>query len=218
MGLDIYHCKATLEKPADLNPLSENFVTLSAIEGFDHEFEGFDVGIDYFQDYIQTLELPKTVHTFIFLKEGARSSKNIDYFLNSFSQSDYHIVDEPAIDITDYILEFKHQHGLSHLSTHQRQTRDWYLVHLCEQFHTKGFYYEEVGYQRKGMNQHFSGKFYHQENYRFTAQSDFAFALSCVDYYWPEDTKEEIEQRIALFKHDFVDTYETNRSWMHVSY
>lgn len=62
MGLDITHYKATLERPQVLHPASGNFMTEKEFEEYREEF---DVGFDYFKDYIQLIDEPVQLKTII---------------------------------------------------------------------------------------------------------------------------------------------------------
>lgn len=207
MGLDIYHYKATLLKPKDLNPFSENYI-------LEENYEGFDVHFSYFNNYIQIIDVPKTIKTLIFaLKESELDEiKNfLNYEYDFFYESN-------ILNINNVADRFIIQNHLEGSLLHKWETPKWIGFHVFEWEKKSGFYFEEVGYQRKGMNERFRERFYSASNYYYTQKEDFEFALSCVDFYWDNDTQEEVEQRKRQFKADFLDKYEDKRSWMNTSW
>ena len=208
MGLDIYHCKATLVKPKDMNPFSDNYF-------IEDEFNVFDT-YDTLSGYIKQIEIPKTVRTLIFIKKESEIEE-VKAFLHRGGDRDF-FFEKDLSNIDRTVDQFIRQNHLEGCLRHKWEAPKWIGVHVFDwEVHT-GIYYEEAGYQRKGMNEQFSDRFYSDPIYCYTQKEDFEFALSCVDYYWTSDTAEEVDQRKKDFKRDFVDSYETGRSFMLVSY
>lgn len=82
----------------------------------------------------------------------------------------------------------------------------------------RGFYTQQLGYQRKGMNKRFRERFSHEETFIFTGKGNFDYAYKYVDYYWNDDTKEDVDLRMKNFKHDFIDKYIEGASFMVLDY
>ncbi|WP_221418046.1 hypothetical protein, partial [Fulvivirga kasyanovii] len=61
-------------------------------------------------------------------------------------------------------------------------------------------------------------RFCSSDTYHFALKEDFQFALSCVDFYWTEDTEDELKQRKQNFNTNFLDKYEYGASFLTVSY
>ena len=206
MGLDIYHYKATLLKPKDLNPFNRKYIS-------EDNYEGFDVHFSYFNNYIQIIDTPKTLKTLIFAKKESEFDE-----IKNFLKYDYDFFYEPNISNIDNVVDrFIIQNYLEGSLLHKWETTQWIGFNVFEWEKKSGFYYEKVGYQRKGMNERFGEHFNSYSNYCYTQKADFEFALSCVDFCWDDDTQEEVEQRKWQFKADFIDKYEEKRSWMHIS-
>lgn len=82
----------------------------------------------------------------------------------------------------------------------------------------KGFFYDEVGYQRKGMNNLFYDTF---KKYLFWGErKDFDLAFECVedDYYIDYLGQEVDTEAKAQFKTDFVDKFVFGQSILCVSF
>ena len=213
MGLDIYHFKATLTKPTDIGYNGWEFYTES-------RFEGFDVGFDYFRDYIQEIEVPEDFpqKSFMFVKKEA----DLDAVKKSFCNeegSNIVLYEPDASNIDGIISRYMAENQLGNLHLRKRETKQWHLVQLYDIFRETGFYGEEIGYQRKGMNRHFYEYFdvTLDDIYCRTKKSDFEYALSCVDYCWKEDTEEIVAQRKRDFQANFVDSYKEGCSWLEIS-
>ncbi|HEX9061795.1 MAG TPA: hypothetical protein VF941_16575 [Clostridia bacterium] len=207
MGLDINHYKSVLQKPKGLNPFNHKYIS-------EDNYEGFDVNFGYFNNYVQIIDIPKTLKTLIF----AKKESEIDEIKN-FLKYDYDFFYEPNIlNIDNVVDKFIKQNHIEGSLLHKWEAPKWIGFNVFEWERKSGFYYEEAGYQRKGMNERFGERFNSDSNYRYTQKADFEFALSCVDFYWDDDTQEGVEQRKWQFKADFIDKYENNRSWMHISF
>lgn len=207
MGLDISHYKATLD------PLSlmETFKYKEYI--LERDFIYFDTTIQYFMPYLQKIKVPTVLVNLIFPKLGAQ----IDF------KSEY---EEPSIvmegigpkEFQLYVDAYIQKNKLSQALMRRYEMDDYWLFEFSTFEKKLGFYYDQVGYQRKGMNGMFSDRFCNNDIYNYTQRKDFNFALSCVDFYWQSDTQEMVENRKMQFKKEFVDAYEDRRSWMNVSY
>ncbi len=207
MGLDIYHYKATLQKPKDLNPSSENYI-------LEENYEGFDVDFSYFNKYIQLIDIPKILRTLIFAKKESELEEIKNFFkceYDFFYESNFLSINK----VVDGFIIRNHQEGSL---LHKWETPKWIGFHVFELEKKSGFYYEEVGYQRKGMNDRFAERFYSDSIYCYTKKEEFEFALSCVDFYWDDDTQAEVKKRKRQFKSEFLDNYEDKRSWMNTSW
>jgi hypothetical protein len=208
VGLDITHYKATLDKPLRIEPFNRKFI-------LEEEFVGFDVEFEYFQNFIQNVDTPEILETVIFPKREYEIDE-VKQFLNN---EQYHYLFEKNVgNINLRIDNFITANNLTKAIVHNWETDKWFGFHIYEYKKQVGFYFEEVGEQRKGMNDNFWKRFSSDNIYCFTKSEDFAYALTCIDFYWDVDTKEDIEIRKKMFKENFVDKYELNRSWMSLSY
>lgn len=205
MGLDITHFKATLQRPKTVDLFSEIFVTLE-------EYEGFDTSFKYFESSIQKIDKPIILKTLIFPKR----ENQIDEIERTFLKYDEYEVlfEKNKDDIFKTVNIYKETESLKATLLHEWETTDWFGFHFFIFEKVDGFYFEEVGYQRKGMNENLWTRFSSENTYNYTKKEDFEFALTCVDYYWKSDQKEEVENRRQLFKENFVDKYELNKSWI----
>lgn len=84
----------------------------------------------------------------------------------------------------------------------------------------EGFYFKEVGHQRKGMEPEFMDRFYkiEEEIYNFALKEDFDYAMNCVI----ESEKLSIQKVPSTlkkeFKTKFIDTFENGASFISLSY
>jgi len=212
MGLDIYHYKATLTKPDNLDPFYEDYIIL------EESYNGFDVNFVYFKDYIQTVEVPNALRTLIFVKNHDDLDEVKDFFHREADEYDFFF--EPIFENIDSVVDqFRMQNKLKELFLHRWEAPKWIGFHICEYERKIGFYCYVVGHQRKGMNKRFYGHFDNSDRINcYTKKVDFEYALSCVDFYWDSDSEEEVGQRKKQFKTDFLDKYEYRRSWMLCSF
>lgn len=91
-------------------------------------------------------------------------------------------------------------------------------ISFGEQVIKKGFFYDEVGYQRQGMNKLFYDTF---KKYLFWGKKiDFDLALECVgeDFYIDCWGQEAVAETKAIFKTDFVDKFVFGQSILCVSF
>ncbi|MCE7995654.1 MAG: hypothetical protein HEP71_26990 [Roseivirga sp.] len=209
MGLDIYHEKATLLRPRFIGPGE----TPGIIED---EFSGFDVPFSYFDKFIQKIDCGKRIQSAIIVDDPSKLDKARDWFKNS----DVAIImledgDQPEIKVKQWAVK----QGFDKLLQHTWRGLHWKVIDYYELEQRVGFYTDEVGYQRKGMNAMFWEHFGELEHiYNFTSRQDFEYALTCVDFYWEGDTQEEVEKRKLLFKKTFVDQYKKGESILSLSY
>ena len=206
MGLDITHYKATLQRPKLIDPFNRHFITVK-------DFEGFDTSIEYFDKNLQLVDDPIILKTIIFPKRE-NEIQEVKEFLK---YDEYEFLFEKDLnEINNTINLYQERNFLTKTLLHKWEAPKWFGFHFYEYEKVDGFYFEEVGYQRKGMNENFWTRFASENINSFTKKEDFDFALTCVDYYWDDDQKEEVENRKQIFKENFVDKYETNKSWISV--
>jgi hypothetical protein len=206
MGLDITHNKATLKRPEKLDPFNRNFI-------IEQEFEGFDTDFEHFKSSVQMIDVPTTLKTLIFPKRESE----IDEVKNFLNCDEYvYLFEQNVQDIEKSVGRYIQANFLTNNFLHSWTTDKWFGFHIYKLDKQIGFYFEEVGYQRKGMNSKFWSRFGIEDINCFTKKEDFEFALTCVDYYWDIDTKQEVDLRKQLFKEAFVDKYEAYRSWINI--
>jgi len=207
MGLDITHRIATLKRPEILTPSHTDFV-------LEDEFEGFDVDFNYFRNYIQEIDTPEILETLIFPKEENKIEE-IKKYLNHVT---HFLFEKNRENIEKSLLNFISKNQLTGNLIYSWDSFDWTGFYIFKIKKQTGFYYEEIGEQRKGVNQDFWKRFSSDDIYNFTKKDDFEYAHKCVDFYWPSDTHEEVEIRKKMFRENFVDKYEPNKSWLSLSY
>jgi hypothetical protein len=211
MGLDIIHYKATLERPEELHPVSENYMTKCVFEEW-----GFTEDFEHFKDCIQLIDAPVKLQTIICVK----NESELEEISNMFVPGEGYVVlfDPDLSKLEERVAAHLEKDGLSGNLIWRWNTQRWvgFQVYLLEK--VPGFYFKEVGYQRKGMNNRFWTRFRSETVFDFAEQEDFDFAFSCVDYYWDNDTEDEVIRRKQLFKKYFVDQFEAGKSWMSLSY
>jgi len=201
MGLDIYHYKATLIRPENLHPVSENYITESSFEE-----EGFDVDFSHFKDCIQIIDVPVTLKTIICPKEES-AIEYVTEFLGKYEDTQI-MFDPDLANLPKLVEEYKEKNELKESQLHRWETPLWIGFDIVAFEQQTGFYFEEVGYQRKGVSSHFWTRFKSETVYCFTNKEDFDFACSCV----------EINERKRLFQECFVDQFEAGKSWMELNY
>lgn len=209
MGLDITHRKATLKRPEKLDPFHRDYI-------LENEFEGFNVNFNYFDKYIQEIDTPEILETLIFPKKQDEIQKVKDFLKK---HGEYHFLFENTRkDIDANVADFILKNNLSGSLIHNWDAPDWIGFDVFKMKKQTGFYFEKAGEQRKGMNEHFWERFLSDEIYYYAKKEDFEYALKCVDFYWSDDTEEKVEERKRLFKENFVDKYERNKSWLNLDY
>jgi hypothetical protein len=208
MGLEITHYKATLQRPLIIEPFNVKQI-------LEDEYEGFDVNINYFENFIQKIDKPEILETIIFTKR----ENEIEEVMKFLNCEDYHyLFENETSKISQRIEQFVRDRKLDGNLIHSWETDKWYGFHVYRHIKQIGFYFEEIGEQRKGMNENFWKRFVSNKTFCFTKKEDFDFALTCVDFYWQDDSNEDVELRRKLFEDNFVKKYELNRSWMSLSY
>ncbi len=120
MGLDIYHYKATLNRPLKIDPFSENFITES-------EFDGFDVPFDYFQNCIQIIDTPETLETIIFAKRENEMDE-----VKSFIKDDsiHFLFEKEKLNLNKRVDEFITKNKLNGSLIHSWETGSWFGFHI----------------------------------------------------------------------------------------
>lgn len=211
MGLDITHYKATLEKPQTTDPTS---ICGETREGYND----FNVPFEHFKQYIQEIDYPNILNTVIIVmqeyqlnhvKEFFKDS-NYTFFLKTNEEEFNNLLTKHEIE-NDLIGLHKHMND-------QVLGAKWIVLDYYEILKKEGFYYEEVGYQRKGINSKFWDRFSSEDIYNFALKEDFEYAYSCIDYYWSSDTSEIVKLRKEDFKKNFIDNFESGASFLSLSY
>jgi hypothetical protein len=95
---------------------------------------------------------------------------------------------------------------------------EWSTYSFMKKVRVKGVYYEEAGYQRKGMNDAFYEEF--RKHMLWGRREDFERAYECVggDWYAQHWGAEAVERMKANFKRDFLDSFEEGRSLLCVCF
>lgn len=208
MGLDITHYKATLQKPADLNTFEKKYIIES-------EFDGFDVNFDYFSKFIQQIEIPQVLNTIIFPK----SVNEIENIKSKYNDEKYLIFYEKDFTNFNNIIDrFIIDNYLDGVNVKSFDNDKYISFDIFKVITANGFYFEEVGYQRKGMNKNFWDKFINDKTYCYTNKEYFEFVLSCIDNNRYKDSFNDFDNTTKLFKENFIDKYELNCSWMELNY
>lgn len=221
MGLDISHCKATLVKPQTSDP----WQLLGSCQ-FTDDFLYFDVPVNHFSGFIQEIEYPNFLRSLVIIhgrdkEEHTRFHFNYpddaSHLRNEFS----FIIDEKDGRLDHEIALFEKQNGLDSLLKHPGEPNwdiSWHIITYYEILRKEGFYHEDAGYQRRGMNKEFDKRFKRDDIYKFALREDFEFAYTCVDFCWPQDTEKEVEIRRQNFKKNFLDNFEFGASFMWLGY
>jgi hypothetical protein len=209
MGLDISHIKAVWKIPATTDPNGWGTV-------WEEDYTGFNVGFNHFSKYIQKVDRAFIVQTIIIVEE----QKYLEETIAWFQKYDYPILfkdSEASLQKQINLLEsHNHLHKLNkHLNTTPAR---WNVLDYYEVTRATGFYTEDIGYQRKGMNDKFWNRFYSEDVFNFALPEDFAFAYDCVDHCWPSDTEEDVRLRRLNFRQQFLETYEFGASYLALSY
>ncbi|RAV99189.1 hypothetical protein [Pseudochryseolinea flava] len=208
MGLDIYHCKASLERPEESALFAGDAYIL------EEDYSYFDVDFHYFAPFSQMIDVPRIGKT-IYFPKSARYADMIKKSVLIDDKCEILLVPN-EIEMVDRLEAFVERNHLSHLLRHRFDMLGWTQFDLYDHESKFGFYSLEVGYQRKGMRpDKFWKRFMSDDVYNFTTRDDFEYALSCVENrVFPPSGHNQIH----LFKRDFVDAYEQNRSWLALSY
>lgn len=191
MGLDITHYKATFEKCDDEEffKIGSDLQDENGIET-KHSFKDFNVDFYYFEKYIQIIDIPKGINQLLI---DLNKSNNLDY--------ENEINDFEKRNNLNVFKKRKFVNSNTNLGT----------IYYYELEKMEAFYFKEVAYQRKGMNQEFYNKFCNGKYYYFALKEDFEYAFSCLD-------DKENSEKINYFKENFIDNYEHGSSFLSVSY
>lgn len=208
MGLDITHCKATLERPEHSSPSCWPAV-------YRESFEGFNVPFSHFDRYVQEVDCPRIIETAILVKQ----EKYLQEVKDWFSEDRFRIIfSGNDLQISNQLIDFERDKKLSNYNKSFHDTEKWKVLDYYEILKKEGFYYQECGEQRKGVNDRFWDRFRSTEISDFALKEDFEFAWSCVDYYWKNDTEEIVRERKENFKKNFIDNFELGASFLSLSY
>ena len=216
MGLDITHYKATLKLPEN-SELINIGGQIRGIVGAEirESFSDFNVPFEHFDNYIQLIDCPIVTDTVIIVED----IEKVEYVTNHFSNSDYKILlrnDNLEQNLKDYekekdIKELGKHYGSSILN-------EWKVLNYFRTERKEGFYYHQVGYQRKGMNENFWKRFCNDDIYEYALKDDFEYANKCVRSKQLYEPKADFELRKESFKKQFLDNYENGASFMSLSY
>ena len=216
MGLDITHYKATLELPENSELINIGGEIRGMVGAETREsFSDFNVSFEHFKNYIQLIDCPIVLDTVIIV-EG---KNNIEYVTNHFSTSDYKILlnDE---SLSQNLNEYENEKGFKDLKKHFGKSvlNKWIVLSYYKIEKREGFYYHQVGYQRKGMNEKFWNRFCTNDIYDYALKEDFEYANKCVTKKQLFEPKTDFELRKENFKRQFLDNYENGASFMSLSY
>lgn len=216
MGLDITHYKATLKLPENCELINIGGEIRGNVGAETKEsFSDFNVPFEHFDNYIQLIDCPIVIDTVIIVED----KENVDYVTNHFSNSDYKILlrdDNLEQNLNKYekekdLKEFGKHYGSSVLN-------EWKILKYFKTERKEGFYYHQVGYQRKGMSEKFWKRFYNDDIHEYALKDDFEYASKCVKRKQLYEPKVDFELRKDNFKKQFLDNYENGASFMSVSY
>lgn len=217
VGLDITHYKATFKK-AEAHTLFYIGECIYGNTGAEIRelFDGFNVDFDHFKKYIQQIDVPSLVESIIVVN-------NPEYLKNAqehFRSENHLVLLKPNNEeLTETLHRFERQKGYQLLERNVKNGEHvpWTIVNYFTTQQKEGFYFEQVGTQRKGMNNNFWSRFCNGEKHFFAQKEDFEFAFSCLE---PRnyDTEESMAQKIETFKKSFIDNFEEGASFLSVSY
>ncbi|SFU66983.1 hypothetical protein SAMN05216480_11283 [Pustulibacterium marinum] len=216
MGLDITHYKATLELPKN----SELINIGGEIRGMfgaetRESFSDFNVPFEHFKNFIQAIDCPIIMETVIIVEE----KNDIEYVNNHFSSTDYKILLNDN-SLNRNLKAYESGKGLNDSKRHFGESvlNKWKVLNYYKIEKREGFYYHQVAYQRKGMNENLWKRFCNNDIYEYALKSDFEYANKCVSRKKPYEPKADFELRKESFKKEFLDNYENGTSFMSVSY
>ncbi len=211
MGLDISHCKATFERPNTTDP------NLLGGETKDN-FNGFNVPFEHFHKYVKQIECGNILHTVIIVKQENLLEEVKEWFKNY----EYSIfIKESEEQLNRQLEKYEINNGLKNLYKYYNENvsgEKWIVLSYYEILKKKGFYYNQIGEQRKGMNGKFWERFCREDISNFALKEDFDFAFSCLDFDEDNETKEDFNLRKLNFKENFIDNFELGASFLSVSY
>jgi len=213
MGLDITHNKIRKSLPDPVNHLNQgcfyedDFKLFKSIAQIEHQVHEI-----IYCNIIKTFELVEEEKDFDDLTK--RNKFNLEY---NYPIRNFRLVTNEK-EKTESLREFEQANNLNGLFKYSKKGK-WQAIQYYEIETKLGFYYEEIGYQRKGINDNL-WKYFNPELdiYCFTDKSDFLNVYKCIDKYWDSDTKEIIQKRKEDFKRKFIDQYELGKSYLAISY
>ncbi len=216
MGLDITHYKAILELPKNSELISIGGQIRGKTGAETREsFCDFNVPFEHFENYIQIIDYPNIKETAIVVKH---KEKNTD-INKQFANSGYKILLDNE-DLDKNLAEYENEKNLKNLNKHINDNpfTEWKVISYYEYEKREGFYFQELGYQRKGMNNKFWKRFCSSDIYEYGLLEDFEFAYSCLHKLQQVESNADFELRKKEFKKHFIDNFELGTSFMSVSY
>lgn len=233
MGLDIYHLKAIATKPYAVHYTFRNHDIGLCNYILEDDAPLFNVPFDFFHSFIQNIDCPDDIERVYLIPKKPWTKQDIELYIQAPSAgtasntalghtflterqkanehillTDYeHIVvegDDNAEQEADSLIERLRKQGCF-VSVHSAEC--WIAIQCAPWIQRKGFYFSEVGYQRKGMDKKFWQRFCTSDKYYYALPEDFAFALQCVD----TEKREE-------FRSSFIEDYEEGASFLYVNY
>ncbi len=216
MGLDITHYKATLElsQNSELIKIGGEIRGLVGAETRD-SFSDFNVPFEHFEKYIQLIDYPIIIDTLIIVEDKDK----IEYATNHFSNSNYKILLRND-DLEKKLNDYEKENNLKDFRRHSKSSilNEWKIINYYKIESKEGFYYQQVGYQRKGMNENFWKRFCNDDIYQYALKEDFEFASNCLQRKQLNETKADFELRKENFNKQFLENYENGGSFMSLSY
>lgn len=216
MGLDITHYKAILNLPEN----SELIYIGGEIRGTvgaetKESFSDFNVPFEHFKKYIQLIDCPIVIDKVIIVE----NEDKYDYATKHFSNSNYLILINNK-HLKQKLNEFENKKDFKELKKgfSSGALDQWRILNYYKTEKKEGFYYHQVGNQRKGMNENFWNQFCSNQNYEYAKKEDFDFAYSCISKLREEEWNVDFELKKKEFKKNFIDNFELGSSFMSVSY
>jgi hypothetical protein len=216
MGLDITHYKAILKLPENSELLNIGGQIRGIVGAETREsFSEFNVPFEHFKNFIQPIDCPIIMETVII----AEGKNNIEYVTNHFSSSDYKILLNDD-SLSRNLNEYENEKGLKDFRKHFGESvlNKWKVLNYYKTEKKEGFYYQQVGYQRKGMNKKFWNRFCKDDIYEYALKEDFEYASKCLQKKQLSEPETEFELRKESFKKQFLDNFENGASFMSLSY
>lgn len=207
MGLDLTHCKATLERQV----VSNSYL----IQGKTKEdFKEFNVPFEHFKPYIQQIDCANVIDSVIVVNKKSELNEVKEWFKNSDIDI---LLNDDHDEFKKILKSYEFNKGIEGCNKHVNDSVvgcKWAVYTYYKIETNEGFYFKVVGEQRKGMNDAFWERFYSEVIYNFALQEDFEHAYSCLAHY-NENKIRIIEQN---FKKIFLDNFELGASFMSLSY
>lgn len=212
MGLDISHIKLT-KTP---NKHNDFFY----IDEWDLDC---NVPIDVYAEYVTTIDdlsFDKTI-AIVKTKENYERLRNSDSsFLNDYAKV---FVGDFDRTMEKKLSQFVENQKLDKYETLQltcgHDNIEYQIISFGKPIKVQGVYYtDDVGYQRKGMDDAFSSKFI--KHMLWGKKEDFDLAYSCVggDWYIEHFGQEDVDNMKKNFKENFVDKFEFGKSLLCLSW